>query len=35
MVQLFLTADFKNQVLQRGGATVPMKEPNSLLGKLD
>ena len=33
MVQLGLLSDFKHQVLQCGGLTVPMKEPISLLGK--
>ena len=32
MVQLGLTADFKRQVLQWDGTTVPMKEPSGLLG---
>ena len=35
MAQLGLTADFKCQVLQWGGATVHMKEPSGLLGKSD
>ena len=33
MVQLGLTVDFKCQVLQWDGDTVPMKEPSGLLGK--
>ena len=33
MVQLFLTADFKRQVLQWDGATAPMKERSGLIGK--
>ena len=33
MVQIGLTADFKRQVLQWGGATVNMKEPRNLLGQ--
>ena len=33
MVQLGLSADFKNQVFQCDGATVPIKEPRGLLGK--
>ena len=33
MVQLGLLANFKNQVFQWDGATVPMKEPRGLLGK--
>ena len=33
MVQLGLAADFKHQVLQYGGATLPMKEPSGLIGK--
>ena len=35
MVQLGLTTDFKHQVLQWDGETVPMKEPSGLLGKSD
>ena len=35
MVQLGLPADFKRQVHQWNGATVPMKEPSGLLGELD
>ena len=35
MVHLVLTADFRHQVLQWDGATVPMKEPSGLLGKSD
>ena len=35
MVQLGLTTNFKNQVLQWDGETVPMKETSSLLGKSD
>ena len=35
MVQLFLSAIFKHQVLQWDGVTVPMKEPSGLLGKSD
>ena len=35
MVQFFLTAEFKRQVLQRDGTTVPMKEPSGILGKSD
>ena len=35
MVQLGFTADFKPQALQWDDATVHMKEPSSLLGKLD
>ena len=35
MVRLVLTADFKRQVLQLYGATVPMKEPRGLRGNLD
>ena len=34
MVKLGLSADFKNQFLQWDGATVPMKEPRGLLGKI-
>ena len=33
MVQLFLSSDFKRQVLQWYGVTVPMKEPRGLLGQ--
>ena len=33
MVQLFLTADFKHELLQLDGVTVPMKEPIGILGK--
>ena len=32
IMQLGLTADFKRQILQWEGATVPMKEPSYLLG---
>ena len=35
MVQLGLTANFKQQVLQWDGATLHMKEPRCLLGKSD
>ena len=35
MVLLRLTADFKCQVLQWDGDTVPMKEPSGLLGQSD
>ena len=35
MVQLGLSADFKHQVLQWDGVTVPMKEPRGLLWKED
>ena len=33
MVKLGISADFKRQVLQWDGATVPMKEPRGLLGQ--
>ena len=33
MVQIGLTANFKHQFLQWGGATVHMKEPNSMIGQ--
>ena len=33
MVQLGLLADFKHQVLQWGGLTLPTKEPSDMLGK--
>ena len=33
MVQLGLTANFKCQVHQWDGATVPMQEPSGLIGK--
>ena len=32
MVQIGLSNDFKRQVLQWDGATVPTKEPNGLIG---
>ena len=35
MVQIGLSDDFKRQVLQRDGVTVPMKEPSGLLGQID
>ena len=35
MVQLGLLAEFKRQVLQWDGVTVPMKEPSGLLGQTD
>ena len=35
MVQLFLLDDFKRQLIQLDGATLPMKEPIYLLGKTD
>ena len=35
MVQLGLTANFKRQATQWGGATVQVKEPSGLLGKSD
>ena len=35
MVQLGLSANFKRQVLQWDGTTLPMKEPSDLLGKSD
>ena len=31
MVQLGLSADFKHQILQWHGVTLPMKEPSSLI----
>ena len=34
MVQLGLPANFKIQVLQWGGVTIPVKEPKGLLEKL-
>ena len=33
MLQLGLLSEFKHQVLQWDGVTVPMKEPSGLLGK--
>ena len=35
MVKLGLSDDFKRQLLQFYGVTVPMKEPSGLLGKSD
>ena len=35
MAQLGLMANFKHQLLQWDGATVPMKKPRSLLDKSD
>ena len=35
MLQLVLPDDFKHQVLQWYGVTVPMKEPSGLLGEID
>ena len=35
VVHIGLTADFKRQVLQWGGATVNMKEPSILIGQYD
>ena len=35
MVQIGLMDDFKRQVLQWGGAKLPMKETSGLLGKSD
>ena len=35
MVQLGLSNDFKHQVIQWDGATVPMEQPRSLLGQTD
>ena len=33
MVKLSLSAEFKRQIIQWYGATVPMKEPSGLIGK--
>ena len=33
MVQLDLSAEFKRQVLQWYGVTLPMKEPSGMIGK--
>ena len=33
MLQLGMSSDFNHQFLQWGGVTVPMKEPNGLIGK--
>ena len=33
MVQLYLTADFKHELPQLDGVTVPIKEPIVILGK--
>ena len=35
MVQIYLTANFKYQVLQWDGVKVTMKEPSGLIGKSD
>ena len=35
IVQLFLSADFKPQVLQCYGMIVPMKDPSNMLEKSD
>ena len=35
MVQLGPPAEFKHQVLQWDGVTVPMKDPIGMIGKLD
>ena len=35
MVQLGLQSNFKRQLLQQDGITVPMKEPSGMMGQTD